>query len=197
MSPAYDSTSLTLLQRVRSQDEAAWERLVEMYAPLVHYWCRRSDLGREDTADVFQDVFRSVAEKIDSFRRDRPDDSFRGWLRTITTNKIRDHFRRQTGKAEAQGGTAAQMKIQAVAEQLPDESDPGEEDVVKQQLHKALDWIRGDFEEATWQAFWKLQVEEQPSDLVAQQLGMTSAAVRKCKYRVLRRLREELEGLVD
>ena len=53
------ATSLTLLARVRNQQADAWDRLVDLYAPLVHYWCRRSELSPEDTADVFQEVFHS------------------------------------------------------------------------------------------------------------------------------------------
>ena len=47
-------------------------------------------------------VFAWVFELTpDGFKRDSSDGSFRGWLRTITNNKIRDHFRRQSGKAAA------------------------------------------------------------------------------------------------
>src|SRR5437763_16651665 len=103
--PPSDATSLSLLERVRANQPSAWERLVELSAPLVCHWCRRCGLSPEDTADVFQEVFRSVAEHIDGFRRDRPGDSFRGWLRAITGNKVRDHFRRRRGRPEAAGGS--------------------------------------------------------------------------------------------
>src|SRR4051794_28869712 len=113
----YD-TSPTLLQRAQSNEVGAWERLVELYAPLVYHWCRRSQLSPEDTADIFQEVFREVAGHIGDFRRDRSGDSFRGWLRTITTNKIRDHFRRLHDQPRAIGGTDAQQRLQAVPDQI-------------------------------------------------------------------------------
>src|SRR5438105_4437335 len=104
-----DSTSLSLLQRVQGNQPRAWEQLVDLYAPLVYHWCRRAGLGSEDTADVFQEVFRAVAEHVAAFRRDRPGDTFRGWLRTITRNKLRDHFRRRQDQPRAHGGTDAQL----------------------------------------------------------------------------------------
>ena len=55
MAPLFDVTSLTLLGRVQAQQPEAWDRLVELYAPLVRHWCRKSGLSPEDTADVFQD----------------------------------------------------------------------------------------------------------------------------------------------
>src|SRR5439155_4050455 len=33
------ATSLTLLQRAQARQPAAWERLVDLYAPLVLHWC--------------------------------------------------------------------------------------------------------------------------------------------------------------
>src|SRR5262245_29431146 len=65
------STSSTLLERVRAQDQEAWQRLVHLYSPLVYGWCRRSGLQDADAADVGQEVFRDVAGAIAGFRRDR------------------------------------------------------------------------------------------------------------------------------
>src|SRR5262245_12114895 len=85
-------TSLTLLERVRAADPEAWRRLVELYGPVVQRWCRRAGLQESDTADVMQEVFRSVAVRVSQFRREQARDSFRAWLWTITRNKVRDHF---------------------------------------------------------------------------------------------------------
>ena len=87
-------TSRSLLERVRADDAAAWDRLVNLYAPLVFYWCRGADLQEEDAADVLQEVFLAVATRLSSFHKDRPGDTFRGWLRVITQHKILDLFRR-------------------------------------------------------------------------------------------------------
>jgi len=191
------ATSLSLLARVRAGQSSAWERLVDLYAPLVYHWCRRCDLSPEDTADVFQEVFRSVAEHIASFRRDRAGDTFRGWLRSITRNKVRDRFRRQQGEPEAAGGSEAHRRLLAIPDQALEQADPSEDDLVARQLHRTLESIRHEFEERTWQAFWKVQMENQlPAD-VAAHLGMTPAAVRKARYRVLNRLREELDDLLS
>jgi RNA polymerase sigma-70 factor (ECF subfamily) len=189
-------TSLSLLARVRLNQPDAWERLVDLYAPLVYHWCRRSDLGPEDTADVFQEVFRAVAEHIGGFHRDRAGDTFRGWLRTITQNKIRDHFRRRAGEPQAGGGTDAQRRLLAVPEEEPGE-DPSEAGLLHRQLHGVLEGIRGEFEERTWQAFWQVQMEGRAPAEVGTELDMTAAAVRKAKFRVLRRLREEMGELLD
>jgi RNA polymerase sigma-70 factor (ECF subfamily) len=191
------ATSLTLLQRAQARQPAAWERLVDLYAPLVLHWCRRSGLVDADAADVFQEVFRSVAEHLAEFRRDRPGDSFRGWLRTITRNKVLDHFRRQQRQPAASGGSDAQRLLLEVPDGGGEESDTTENDLLTRQLHQALELIRPEVEERTWTAFWMVQMDNREPRDVAAKLGMTSAAVRKARYRVLERLREELGDVLD
>ena len=82
------ATSPSLLEQVAQRDPDAWRRLTELYDPLIFHWCRRQGLGEHDAADVLQDVFASVARKVDGFEL-RPGATFRGWLWTITRNQMR------------------------------------------------------------------------------------------------------------
>jgi RNA polymerase sigma-70 factor (ECF subfamily) len=192
------STSRSLLQRVRADDPAAWERLVGLYAPLVYHWCRQYGVQEHDAADVFQEVFQSVAAHIGTFRREKPGDTFRGWVRTITHNKVLDHFRRRGREPQATGGSDAKQRLsQAPAES--DASDDYSRDGALERglFHRALEFIRGDFEERTWRAFWRTAVDGESAQDVATELGMSSGAVRVAKSRVLQRLREELGDLMD
>ena len=186
----FRSASTSLIERLKTQDEEAWQRLLDLYVPVVFSWCRRSGMQAEDSADVVQEVFQAVISGIAKFHYTRPDDTFRGWLRTITRNKIRDHFRNQSGQPVAMGGTDAHRRFMEVAEievEVSPDSGP-----IASLIHRALDLIRVEFEDRTWQAFWLAAVGQQRSGEVAQQLGMTSGAVRQAKYKVLRRLRQEL-----
>src|SRR5438552_4671524 len=92
-SQATSSTSRSLLERVKARDARAWDQLVTLYSPLILHWCRRWDLEGHDAADVFQEVFQTLATQIGRFRKERPGDTFRGWLWTITRSKVHDHFR--------------------------------------------------------------------------------------------------------
>jgi RNA polymerase sigma-70 factor (ECF subfamily) len=187
------STSLTLLNRVRGREEAAWQRLLHLYAPLVERWCAHSGVRGQDAEDIRQEVFQGVAAGLDTFRRDRPGDTFRGWLRVITRHKILDHYRSRENQPQAQGGTDAHLRLQQLAESvLPDDT---EEDLTGL-YHRGLELVRGEFEERTWQAFWRAAVEgHAPADIAAD-LGVTPAAVRKAKSRVLHRLRQEVGDLI-
>ncbi len=185
------STSRSLLDRARHDDSDAWNQLVSLYAPLVYYWCRRSNLADQDIPDVVQDVFQSVARGLDGFRSDRERGTFRGWLRIITRNKVNDYFRRQRGAPVAAGGTEAQRQLLQVAEaNLDEESDPPSQELAL--FHRALQLIRDDFQPNTWQAFWSVVVDGKAPIDVAQELSMKPGAVRVAKSRVLSRLRQRL-----
>ena len=57
--------------------------------------------------------------------------------------------------------------------------------------------MRGEFEERTWQMFWRVVIEGHSPVALAEELGVTPAAVRQAKSRVLRRLKEEMGELLD
>ncbi len=194
MGPPDRLTSLTLLQRVRDRDEEAWQRLLHLYAPLVTRWCGLRGVQGQDADDVCQEVFQAVAVSLDRFHHDRPGDTFRGWLRGITRNKLLDHFRRRAGQPEAQGGTDAQRQMLEIAgQELPEDS---EEDLGSL-YRRALELVRSEFEDRTWQAFWRCAVDGQSPAEIAEDLGVSAAAVRKAKSRVLHRLRQEVGDLID
>lgn len=185
------ATSASLLEAAKLHDQAAWQRLVELYGPLVFHWCQRAGLSPDDAADVVQDVFRAVAANLERFERSSRSGSFRGWLVTITTNKIRDFGRRRIHQPPPVGGSEYQHFLR----QLPDDLDTGETRTAGDMLlvRQAIEGVSAEFEPRTWQAFWKTVVESRPTDDVGQELGMSAVAVRKARSRVLRRLREVLE----
>ncbi|MBY0521920.1 MAG: sigma-70 family RNA polymerase sigma factor [Gemmataceae bacterium] len=193
MSPGH-STSLSLLDRVRANDPTAWQRLVYLYTPLVVYWCRNWGVDGVDAEDIAQDVFHGVSAGLAKFRHDRTGDTFRGWLRGITRNKLLDHFRRRDHQPQAQGGSDAQRRLSQVAE--TDQAEDSDEQL-SGLYHRALELVRGEFEVRTWQAFWRCAVEGHAPADVAADLGVTAAAVRMAKSRVLRRLREEVGDVID
>ncbi len=173
----------------------AWDRLSALYAPLVFYWCRRRGLREADAADVVQDVFQAVATHLGPFRKRGESDTFRGWLRTIAENKIHDHFRRAGREADAVGGTEAQHRLAQVPAPADTDAADGDDDWDGPFYLRVLDLVREQFEERTWQAFWRTAVEGRDPGEVGGELVMSRGAVRVAKSRVLRRLRQELSDL--
>src|SRR5947209_3268505 len=142
--PVPGQTSSGLLERVKAHDPEAWGWLARLYGPLVYQWCRGKGLQPGDAEDVLQEVFLTVATRVGDFRRDRAGDTFRGWLWTITRNKIGDWIRRHRHQETAVGGTDAQRRMEQ--EPAPEESavEGGDAGGL---YRAALDLIRREFEE--------------------------------------------------
>jgi RNA polymerase sigma-70 factor (ECF subfamily) len=191
-----ESTSLSLLRHVKARDGRAWQRLVDLYAPVIYRWCRRAGLASDEVNDIAQEVFIAVMDRIDVFRHERPGDTFRGWLWTITRNKICGHFRARQGQPQARGGTAAQWQLAQVPE-LPESLPDADQAEIEGLLsRRAFLLVQSQFEDRTWQAFWRSTVDQQPVDQVARELGLSAASVYQARHRVMKRIREEFGELL-
>jgi RNA polymerase sigma-70 factor (ECF subfamily) len=186
------TTSITLLERLRRPDAPdAWDRFVELYTPLMFTWARQAGLQDADAADLVQDVFGILLRQMPTFIYDQRK-SFRAWLRTIALNQWRARLRRK------------QLPIASGADPAADVADPAdpaeafwEEEYRQHIAARALAVMRQEFEPATWQACWETVVNERPAAEVGAELGLSAGAVRAAKFRVLARLRKELDGLLD
>src|SRR5258707_752687 len=97
-------TSLSLFDALRRQpNDSAWNRLVDLYTPLIRIWLGRYSVRTPDVEDLVQEVLAVVVRKVPGFERNPQTGSFRRWLRTITVNCLRDFWRakRWSPKAHA------------------------------------------------------------------------------------------------
>lgn len=188
-------TSLSLLARIRENDSDAWTRLTRLYEPLVSYWVTRQGVAESDREDVVQEVFQAASTSLQNFRKVNPDDTFRGWLRGISRNTVLMHFRKAGKQPRASGGTEAYMVLQNFSEpaELEEES-PAQ---LSELYHRALTLVRTEFEDVTWTAFWRVVVDGQSPSVVAQEMGVSAAAIRQAKSRILRRLKQEVGELIQ
>lgn len=191
-----DATSLSLLDRARKSDPAAWERLVELYEPLIDLWCRRDGLSSSEADDARQEVFLSVAQALGRFER-RKDGSFRSWLRSVTRSKAADVLRRR-GPARGEGGSDARERlVQVEADSPRSDDEPSDSEEIGILYRRAMELIRRDFSAQTCDAFLQAVVDKRKAADVAADLGMSTNAVRLAKARVLQRLRAEFVGLIE
>ncbi len=200
---AIDATNPGLLGKARINDPQAWSQLTYLYGPVVRFWILRSGVSsRSDVSDILQNVFVAVATNLKSFERDEGTGKFRAWLKTITRNKVNDHYRRLGKQFQARGGSTAAIQLDQVAARNPDASNDGSNSVAadvdseKSLLtQRVLESLKGEFREHSWQAFQRTVVDGRSAAEVASELGSTAAAIRKTKSRILQRLREVLREL--
>ncbi len=185
-------TSPSLLQAAKENDREAWRRIVDTYSRRIYRWCRQSGLAPDDSSDVVQEVFRAVARKLIDFHHTDRADSFRGWLRTITRNKLRDYHSHRPGRNElAMGGSGAQRLMSEIPELVDDESTGGNRLSTPRRIDQTiLQQIQTEFSDRDWQVFWRVVVDGQTTADAGLDYRMTSNAVRLVKMRILRRFRE-------
>lgn len=187
-----ERTSASLLERVcKRWDQEAWDRFVQLYSPMIFSWGQSCGLQPADAADLTQDVFTTLFQKLPDFTYDRHK-SFRAWLRTVTLNHWRDRKRR-TATRPLPGDDEELSKLEGAN----DISVLAEQEYRQQLVGRTLQIMQADFQPATWKAFWEYGVLGRPAAEVAAELGLTAAAVYCGKLRVLSRLRQELHGLLD
>ena len=186
-----------MLRRACEQNSDAWRDLVALYGPLIAFWCRHCGLDSHLAADCTQDVFAAVAKSLHRFQPAGEKAAFRGWLWTITSNKIRDRMRVEARNAQACGGSTALRSIADIADpaSVPDEDSTGEVQL-NQLVARALQQIRPEFADKTWQMFERSVIDGILTAQVAEQFAVSPAMVRQSRSRILRRLRDHL-GDVD
>jgi RNA polymerase sigma-70 factor (ECF subfamily) len=183
-----NSTPASLLVRVRKRtDQEAWTRFVELYTPFLYSWARCLNLPPEEAADLVQDVFTLLVQKLPKFEY-RQQGSFRRWLRAVALNKWREKRRRR-----------AVSTNYPLPEDVPERADESFSEVEYRKflIHRALELMQVEFQPTTWKACWEHVVSGLTAAEVARQLGISENAVYLAKSRVLRRLRIELAELMD
>lgn len=193
------ATSTTLLQRLRDVSDAeAWNDFVDRYSPRVFEWCRKNSLQDSDAADVTQQVLLKLVTTMRTFEYDQHRGTFRGWLKTVTTNTVRDLARQwQNRNVRAAGDTVT-------AEQLNSISTPSALDELSQKieaqyrdelLREAESRIRVRVKTETWDAWYQTAVEQKKVVDVATAVGMTVAEVYVAKSRVNKMMRDEVQRM--
>ena len=189
-------TSASLLERLRRQpDAASWERLVAIYTPLLRGWLRRNLVPAGDIEDLAQDVLAVLVRELPHFRYEPERGSFRGWLRTITVNRLRMFWRSRQARPLATGDSDMARKLDELEDPHSTLSQLWDREHDRHVAHRLLELIEPEFEPSTWRAFHRLAVDGLGPGVVAEELGISLNAVYLAKYRVLRRLRQEIQGL--
>jgi RNA polymerase sigma-70 factor, ECF subfamily len=192
------STSLSLLQRLRAQPAGQdWGRFTELYEPLLRSWLRRKDVLAHDSDDLVQNIMAVVVRRVPDFEHNGRPGAFRTWLRMITFNCIKEHWRERKAEPAGIGGSDIQTMVSELEDPESRLSILWNEEHDRHVMRHLLGELQAEFEPRTWLAFQRFALESKPAAEVAKELGITPNAVFIAKSRVLARLREESAGLLD
>jgi RNA polymerase sigma factor (sigma-70 family) len=188
-------TRASLLVQIRDgTNHTAWQEFFQLYGPVVYGFARRRGLQDADAADLMQDVLRSVTTAIGRLDYDRRQGTFRGWLFTITRNKIVNFHAARRIRPRASGDTTTNLLLDSQPSADGDD-DAWEVEYQRRIAALAMERIKSEFQAKTWQAFWLTAVEGLAAADAAQRVGLSPGAIYVAKSRVLARLKEEVESM--
>lgn len=202
-SPAFRSrgpqpsvTRVCLLTRMKDGANAdAWGEFVRQYGPVVYGFARKRGLQDADASDITQEVLRSVSRYVGRMEYDPARGTLRGWLYTVTRNKIFNFLSSRRNRPCGSGGWINQERLDAVPDESTHPDWQWELEYRRVLSARAMGLIKHEFQVNTWKAFWGTAVEGRRAADVGAELGMAPGAVYVAKCRVRARLRNEVRRL--
>ena len=192
------ATRASLLVRLKDgRDQEAWREFMQVYAPVVYGFARKRGLQDADAADVMQDVLRSVAAAADRLEYDPKHGTFRGWLYTVTRNKLYNHLDGRRRHPRGSGDSGMQERLEEQAAPAEDGADEWDREYERRLSALAMERVRGEFQESTWRAFWLTAVEGKSAKEAGEAVSLSAGAVYVAKSRVLARLRLEVARMQE
>ena len=191
-----NETQLSMLARVQeTQFGASWNDFSAMYDGMIQGWLFRQGVQPQDADDIRQEVMTIVLREIGRFEHNGRTGAFRAWLKAITSNCLRDFWRKS--KRRSPGGP----DLAEVAAQLEDGSSSqsvlwdAEHD--RHVINYLLEQISTRLSEQSVTVFRRIVIDQEPADKVAQDMGMKLGAARVAQHRVLNALKDVGSGLVE
>ena len=182
------STSSSLITQLQQLDPERWRVFVRLYTPLLQYWIRRHSVPRSAQEDLLQEILVSISAGIQKFSPREVNGTFRGWLRTMVQRRAADYRR----SLSVQVSTTAIDLLTIPANTVEAEDVQAEQQAFEELRIRAMELARQSCTENSWQMFWQTVVDGRPTADVATDYGVSTAAVRMARGRVLNLLREFL-----
>lgn len=180
-----DTTRTSLLARVRDpRDNAAWTEFDGIYRPILARYAAARGLSPADVDDVVQHCMAALVKHMRSFEYDPGKGSFRGFLKTIVNNHIRD---RNRARREHRAKTGV---LDAAPDPAEGPADAFERECRRGEFHYCFKLIAGEFKPIEADIFRMRFLSQAAMEEVCSKFGVTREYVDKLGWRIRRRLRE-------
>jgi RNA polymerase sigma factor (sigma-70 family) len=184
------------------EDDTGWVEFDRLYRPLLVRFARARGLGRTDAEEISQQCLEIIVKQIGTFRRRK---SFRGWLRRMVNNKVKQFYaqkRRHAGAdptaliASSHAGGSSRVEAGTPhAEENPAEMWEAQWD--RTHMMYCLANLRETFAPHTLRAFELYVLHEWPVDRICRLLGMSANQVYVAKRRVLKGIQARYARLLE
>ena len=182
-----ETTRSSVLRAVaNTENEAAWQRLFDLYAGFVFSIARSKGLKEEDADDIVQIVFADLARKLPTFKYDREKGRFRSYLTGLVNWRVMDRLR--YGKRDAELKANFLEEVQAAG--ASDDDGFSEREWQAAAMEEALRRIKPEVRPEHYAAFVASTVEGQDTETVMRLYGLSRDNLYQIRKRLTEKLRE-------
>ena len=186
-------TRVSLLLELRDlENSQAWEEFVSQYGPMIYNWCQYWKLQKIDAEDVTQALLLKLFQQMRQFDYEPTQGSFRSWLKTVTRNAVRDHWRRKKAVTAEKTEIWEQLLNTPAAE---DFSERMEKAFDLELLQEAKQRVQNRLAAHTWRAFELSEKGKLSAQEIGSETGLSVAMVYVAKSKVVRLLKQEVSRI--
>jgi RNA polymerase sigma factor (sigma-70 family) len=184
-----DRSDAELLRACRSGDESAWNSLVGRYQRLVYAIPRRAGLTEEQAADIFQDVFLTLFEKLDGIEQP---EKIRSWM--VTTAKFKTWAIARSAKNFHSPDTMEEMEAEMAA--IPDSGPLADDRLIEIEQQHLIRTALGQLEERCQKILSMIYLRNEPASYaaVAKEIGVGETSISPLRTRCLKKLERILNA---
>jgi len=189
-----ETTRSSVLRAVaNTKNEAAWQRLFDLYAGFVFSIARSKGLRPEDADDIVQVVFTDLARNLPTFQYDRAKGKFRSYLTGLVHWRVMDRLK--AGKRDAD--LKASFCEEAAAAATAADDGFSEREWQAAALEEALRRIKPDIRPEHYAAFVASTIEGQDTDAVMRLYGLSRDNLYQIRKRLTEKLRETVATVLS
>ena len=182
-----ETTRSSVLKAVAdTKNEAAWQRLFDLYAGFVFSIARSKGLNDSDADDIVQTVFADLARNLPTFEYDRAKGRFRSYLTGLVNWRVMDRLKASKRDAELKANFWKEAKTAAT-----DDEGFSEREWQQAALEEALRRIKPDVRPEHYAAFVASAVEGQDTDVVTKLYGISRDNLYQIRKRLTAKLQEK------
>lgn len=180
---ALDKSDAELVKACRNGDEFAWNELVDRYQRLIFAIPRRAGLSEEQAADILQEVFLTLFEKLDDIEQP---DRIRSWI--VTTAKFKTWGLVRSEKGFYSPETEEEMEQEMAS--LPDTSPLADERLIELEQQHLIRSALKEIEERCQKILSMIYLRDTAASYaeVAGEIGVGETSISPMRARCLKKL---------
>lgn len=181
-------TDAELVEACRRGDETAWNELVERYQRLIFTVPRRAGLSEEQSADVLQEVFLTLFEKLDQIEQP---EKIRSWM--VTTAKFKTWRAARGARNFHSPATEAEMTAETA--KLPDAAPLADAVLIELEEQHLIRTVLAEMDERCRTILSMIYLRDAAASYaeVAREIGVGETSISPLRTRCLKKLAKILE----